>query len=147
MCFRIQGLWVSSLKSIISSSPFYRGGVVLDEADHLLLHIYRFGLESKRHFVDQRLDAFAVAGAAQWLPLCEQTKRKEVTQTGDMMPHGLFVLKSLQLLTSAELRLLWDPDVLTIQWTYEESRPSTVMSTRCFWRAAIIKIYFISGFS
>lgn len=41
------------------------------------------------------------------------------------------------LLTSAELRLLWDPDVLTIQWTYEESRPSTVMSTRCFCRATI----------
>lgn len=56
---------MSGLKSVISSSPFYRSGRVLDEADHLLLHIHRFGLESKRHFVDQRLDAFAVAGAAQ----------------------------------------------------------------------------------
>lgn len=37
--------------------------------------------------------------------------------------------------TSAELRLLWDPEVLTIQWMYEESRPSTFMSTRCCWRA------------
>lgn len=97
---------MSGLKSVISSSPFYRSGGVLNEADHLLLHIYRLGLESKRHFVDQRLDAFAVAGAAQRLPLCEQTKRKEVTQTGDTMLRGLFVLKSPQLLTSAELRLL-----------------------------------------
>ena len=39
-------------------------------------------------------------------------------------------------LTSAELRLLWEPDVLTIQWTYELSSPSTFMSARCCWRAA-----------
>lgn len=30
--------------------------------------------------------------------------------------------------------------MLTIQWTYEESRPSTFMSTRCCWRAGITKI-------
>lgn len=51
-----------------------------------------------------------------------------------------FVHESYWTLTSAELRLLWDPDVLTIQWTYEESRPSTFMSTRCCWRAGITKI-------
>lgn len=54
------------------SSPFYRGRRVLNETDHLLLHVHRLGLESKCHFVDQRLDAFAVCGAAQRLPLNAQ---------------------------------------------------------------------------
>lgn len=53
----------------IPSSPFYRGWSVLNEADHLLLDIHRLRLESKRHFVDQRLDAFSVSRAAQRLSL------------------------------------------------------------------------------
>lgn len=48
----------------LSVSPFYGGGGILNEADHLLLHVYRLGLESKRHFIDQRFDTFAVSRAA-----------------------------------------------------------------------------------
>lgn len=53
----------NATKRLTRCSPFYRGGGVLDEADHLLFHIHRLGLESERHFVDQRLDAFAVTRA------------------------------------------------------------------------------------
>lgn len=59
-----------------------------------------------------------------------------------MVKELVFVMRNVNEwpLTSAELRLLWDPDVLTIQWTYEESIPSTFMSTRCCWRAGITQI-------
>lgn len=63
MCCRFPGFLVRDLKEGIRTSPFYGGGGILDEADHLLLHVYRLGLESKCHFVDQRLDAFAVSRA------------------------------------------------------------------------------------
>lgn len=72
--------------------------------------------------------------------IVEKTKRKQQLQRS----RNMFKMYICELgkknclwgeLTSAELRLLWDPDVLTIQCTYEESRPSTFMSTRCCWRA------------
>ena len=60
-------------------SPVYRGGGVLNEADHLFLHIDRLGFEGKSHFVDQGFDTFTVPRAAQRLSLCCQQRSKNMS--------------------------------------------------------------------
>lgn len=78
-------------------SPFYWGRRVLNETDHLLLHVHRLGLESKCHFVDQRLDAFAVCGAAQRLSLNAQGQtRVWKNNTADTTHRPFKVVLSLE---------------------------------------------------
>lgn len=53
------------------------------------------------------------------------------TETHNSVLKRIHLYHTHTKLTSTELRLLWDPEVLTIQWTYTLSGPSTLMSARC----------------
>lgn len=65
MCYNVEG----GFREETGSLPVYRRRCVLYEAYHLLLHVNRLGLESKSHFIDQRLHTSAVSRAAQRLSL------------------------------------------------------------------------------
>lgn len=70
-----------------------------------------------------------------WVQKCRHLLQKTTLVTTRQPFKVAMSLDTLRPPTSAELRLLWEPEVLTIQWMYEESRPSTFMSARCCWRA------------